>query len=160
MNCPELFSLAISIYIIWNDLYFADEGGCVDEVVEGYIFTFPMATWLRVDAYLRITQMLFSLCAGCCLVLAPGVGMMYFGCLQIFRFFYDFFFFWWMLIGARMYWGHLSERPECEESADLGTFLWRYFFLWAFGVCCVCCCSVLDSAATSTSSRRRQYIDI
>lgn len=56
----SIIGIVFSIYIVWNDLYFADEGGCADYVVQGYIFDLTMATWLKVDAYVRIPWILFA----------------------------------------------------------------------------------------------------
>ena len=110
----DLIPPILSLIIIWYDLDFASSGGCVDQPVEGYILTFSMATWLRVDAYLRITQVLFAICSLCCVKIIPVVGLLLLGCFAVFMIFYNIFFIWWMLVGARMYWGHLLALPECK----------------------------------------------
>lgn len=63
--CKLSGALAFIIYIVCSELYFASKGGCVDLPVEGYILTFSMATWLRVDACWRIAAVLVVACCVC-----------------------------------------------------------------------------------------------
>ena len=55
LSAIDLISYVFCLYVICNELYFASKGGCVGLAVEGYILTFSLATWLNIDACIRIT---------------------------------------------------------------------------------------------------------
>lgn len=107
---PLVVTLCLNIYFIYNNLYFADEGGCVDEMVHGYIFSFPLATWLRADAYARIGVASILTIGILMLFLMPVIGILMIGCAAVMLWFFSFISFWWTLTGAHMYWGYLDER--------------------------------------------------
>ena len=105
---PLLITLCLNIYFIYNNLYFADEGGCVDEMVHGYIFSFPLATFLRVDAYARIAVASIMSIGILMLIIMPVLGVLMIGCASVMLWFFSCISFWWTLMGAHMYWGYLD----------------------------------------------------
>ena len=105
------FLIMNAIFII-PDLIFANQNStCVTHDVDG--FSFPLKTWLLVDAYTRIAMsaliLIFAILA--CVSLKNVMHLL--PCVFLFIIIYSLFLLAWLIVGSIMFWGKLGPQGAC-----------------------------------------------
>lgn len=125
------FNLA---FIIPSLIYSYQGSSCVTTMAEG--FSFPLSTWLQVDAYTRVGIVaLFLLVAiVSCISTASGVKLAILSvCLLMI---YSLFSLAWTIVGSVLFWGKLNPAGVC--SGGVQSYMYALLIITYVGTCCNC----------------------
>lgn len=130
--CFGIFNLA---FIVPNLIYAYEGTECVTFVPDEGI-SFNLATWLEVDAYMRISivSLLLIVAIVSCMSLEAGAGMLL--CSFCIILIYSLFQVAWLIVGSVLFWGQLNPTGICYGPVQ--TYLYALLIISYISLCCNC----------------------
>lgn len=104
-------------FIIPDFIFAGQSNSCVNTIMQG--ISFPLKTWLLVDAYARIiiTALLLVVAVVSCVNTLAGMAMA--ACVTCTMLIYSLFMFAWAIVGAVLFWGKLNPAGLCQGGVQI-----------------------------------------
>lgn len=100
-------------FIIGDLAYSSRDTQCMTAIAKAVTFT--LQTWLRIDAFTRITHIGFYLLATILSCMFRRLQSKIIVSIAVFSTMYGIFFFAWALAGSILFWGHINPMGICKN---------------------------------------------
>jgi hypothetical protein len=134
------------------DLYFAYQAEpCTYAWISNTKLGFGLGTWLKVSGYTNLVFLLLPILSFFLPSLSNTISKIH----QLLSVFYIFFRFIWVVLGAIIFWGHLSNTGMCSQL--LNTYMWINL-IYSFFIILTMCYNQQQTYVVSNSFGTRTYL--
>lgn len=104
-------------FIIPNLIFASQENDCVNTYVNGIAFT--LSTWLKVDAYIRISLLIFLMIVAIVTCINQELGNNLLHIFYVLLVLYILFAIAWAFVGSFMFWQRLNPAGKCTGGVQI-----------------------------------------